>query len=195
MTSAIATSSWPKVRVLDDALIMKAREILLRRWYYVRQYWSSPSPSLPNDLFSTFTFHIMSSHSSTVTGRPRPKIWWSNSIFFLAVHIAAAIGLYFKPFFSVPRATVLLFFFSWQLADFGWVVRSSSPIICPANLSHFLEYHRWIPPFIFSSCISSQFRCQNHPRCAGFGWLSRIYKGAFDYSFPETDIDVYRQWW
>ncbi|KZP25296.1 hypothetical protein FIBSPDRAFT_918440 [Athelia psychrophila] len=48
-----------------------------------------------------------------------PKIWWSNSIFFVAIHVAAGLGAYFRPPTAVPWATLGLFFAVWQLADFG----------------------------------------------------------------------------
>jgi hypothetical protein len=51
----------------------------------------------------------------------RPKIWWSNAIFFISVHIATVIGLYYKPFYAVDRATLILSLVIWQLADFGLV--------------------------------------------------------------------------
>jgi len=50
-----------------------------------------------------------------------PKIWWSNAIFFIAVHVAAVIGMYYKPYYAVPRATLVFSAVLWQLADFGHV--------------------------------------------------------------------------
>ncbi|TFK56611.1 hypothetical protein OE88DRAFT_1709215 [Heliocybe sulcata] len=49
----------------------------------------------------------------------RPKIWWSNGIFFVGAHVAAAMGMYYRPFYAVPRATLVLAFVLWQLAEFG----------------------------------------------------------------------------
>lgn len=50
---------------------------------------------------------------------PQPKIWWSNTVFFLTVHFAAAVGVYYKPPTAVPWATLLLFIAVWRLAVFG----------------------------------------------------------------------------
>lgn len=50
---------------------------------------------------------------------PKSKIWWSNSIFFLWVHLAALWGIYYWPPSAVPRATLILSFLVWQLAEFG----------------------------------------------------------------------------
>ncbi|TFK77404.1 hypothetical protein BDN72DRAFT_867119 [Pluteus cervinus] len=47
------------------------------------------------------------------------RVWWSNSVFFVGIHLLAVIGLYHYPFYAVPRATLLLGFCVWQLADFG----------------------------------------------------------------------------
>lgn len=51
---------------------------------------------------------------------PAPKIWWSNSLFFLSVHIAALLGIYYRPPAVTPWPNLLLFFLVWQLSDFGW---------------------------------------------------------------------------
>lgn len=48
-----------------------------------------------------------------------PKIWWSNAIFFVSIHIAAFIGVYYFPIYAVHRASLFFAFLVWQLADFG----------------------------------------------------------------------------
>ncbi|KAG7452278.1 uncharacterized protein BT62DRAFT_294111 [Guyanagaster necrorhizus] len=48
-----------------------------------------------------------------------PKIWWSNAVFFVSVHIAAFIGVYYFPVYVVHRASLFFAFLVWQLADFG----------------------------------------------------------------------------
>ncbi|KIL00840.1 hypothetical protein PAXRUDRAFT_790237 [Paxillus rubicundulus Ve08.2h10] len=48
-----------------------------------------------------------------------PKIWWSNAVFFVSVHIAALAGAYHRPPTHVPRLTLLMSLVLWQLADFG----------------------------------------------------------------------------
>ncbi|EPQ60464.1 hypothetical protein GLOTRDRAFT_135138 [Gloeophyllum trabeum ATCC 11539] len=49
----------------------------------------------------------------------RPKVWWSNAVFFVGAHIAALVGIYYRPVYAVPRATLVLAFVLWQLAEFG----------------------------------------------------------------------------
>ncbi|KDN36520.1 hypothetical protein RSAG8_10767, partial [Rhizoctonia solani AG-8 WAC10335] len=49
----------------------------------------------------------------------KAPIWWSNAIFFVSMHLAAVLGLYYYPIWSVPRMTVALCILSWQLASFG----------------------------------------------------------------------------
>ncbi|KIY73482.1 hypothetical protein CYLTODRAFT_448812 [Cylindrobasidium torrendii FP15055 ss-10] len=51
-----------------------------------------------------------------------PKIWWSNAIFFVSVHVAAAAGAYYCPPNHVHPASLMLAFLTWQLADFGITV-------------------------------------------------------------------------
>lgn len=53
---------------------------------------------------------------------PKAQIWWSNSIFFVSVHLAAFIGLYMLPPTVVPWPTLILAISLWQLAEFGWVL-------------------------------------------------------------------------
>ncbi|KAF8971683.1 hypothetical protein BDZ97DRAFT_2024637 [Flammula alnicola] len=51
--------------------------------------------------------------------QPQPRIWWGNAIFFVLVHLAALIGVYYMPPWSIKKATLVLWFMTWQLADFG----------------------------------------------------------------------------
>ncbi|TEB38788.1 hypothetical protein FA13DRAFT_1724731 [Coprinellus micaceus] len=51
-----------------------------------------------------------------------PQIWWSNGIFFLLTHLAAFVGVYYYPAWQVKRASLVLAFLAWQLADFGITV-------------------------------------------------------------------------
>jgi len=51
-----------------------------------------------------------------------PKIWWSNGIFFVSVHIAAILSAIHWPPQSVPRASLILSFVVWQLGTFGITV-------------------------------------------------------------------------
>ncbi|KAH0591074.1 hypothetical protein H2248_001180 [Termitomyces sp. 'cryptogamus'] len=46
-------------------------------------------------------------------------IWWSNTIFFLSVHVAAIVGALYWPPQLVPRATLILCFIIWQLGTYG----------------------------------------------------------------------------
>ncbi|KAJ4488495.1 hypothetical protein J3R30DRAFT_3436177 [Lentinula aciculospora] len=51
-----------------------------------------------------------------------PQIWWSNSIFFVSVHLAALIGMYWLPPTRITWPTVALTYAMWQLAEFGITV-------------------------------------------------------------------------
>ena len=53
---------------------------------------------------------------------PTHKIWWSNAIFFVLVHLAALAGFIYNPIWEARRATLVMAFFIWQLADFGSVI-------------------------------------------------------------------------
>ncbi|CAK5264434.1 unnamed protein product [Mycena citricolor] len=49
-----------------------------------------------------------------------PPIWWSNASFFLLTHAAAIYGaLFWRPFYTVHKASLVLGLLVWQLADFG----------------------------------------------------------------------------
>ncbi|KAJ7293006.1 fatty acid desaturase-domain-containing protein [Mycena rebaudengoi] len=57
---------------------------------------------------------------SGVPAPATPKIWWSNTAFFVATHIFALFGaLHWRPINVVPTATLVLALLVWQLADFG----------------------------------------------------------------------------
>ncbi|WWC92552.1 uncharacterized protein L201_007511 [Kwoniella dendrophila CBS 6074] len=48
------------------------------------------------------------------------EIWWSNGIFFIAIHVFALIGaIYLSPLTEISMETAILCFISWQLASFG----------------------------------------------------------------------------
>ncbi|PCH34242.1 hypothetical protein WOLCODRAFT_130280 [Wolfiporia cocos MD-104 SS10] len=49
-------------------------------------------------------------------------IWWANGTFFVLMHVAAAIGIYYYPVWSVPRATLALCFVVFQLAELSITV-------------------------------------------------------------------------
>ena len=49
------------------------------------------------------------------------EFWWANAIFFVGVHLAACIGMYYRPAWAVPRATLVLGTLAWQLSCFGYV--------------------------------------------------------------------------
>ncbi|RSH94147.1 hypothetical protein EHS25_003950 [Saitozyma podzolica] len=55
--------------------------------------------------------------------RNQGKIWWFNGIFFISMHIFAFVGAtYLSPATSLDWRTALLFFVSWQVANFGITV-------------------------------------------------------------------------
>ncbi|KAF8167389.1 hypothetical protein B0H34DRAFT_681705 [Crassisporium funariophilum] len=48
-----------------------------------------------------------------------PQIWWGNAIFFAMVHVAALMGMYLYPPWETKWATLVLWFMTWQMSDFG----------------------------------------------------------------------------
>ena len=80
----------------------------------------------------------------------QPKIWWSNVVFFTLVHIGAVIGIYYMPLWSIKRSTLLLWFLTWQLSDFGCVKKPHSE----PRLTSRLQHHRRLPSIIFSQSFS-----------------------------------------
>lgn len=74
----------------------------------------------------------------------KPKIWWSNIIFFIGVHIAALVGVYRWPVYTQPSATLCLAFISWQLSCFGSVYHAAvgHPHPHATRCSITIGYHR-----------------------------------------------------
>ncbi|KAI0756344.1 hypothetical protein C8Q80DRAFT_24607 [Daedaleopsis nitida] len=60
--------------------------------------------------------------TKTESEGPPTKIWWSNGTFFVVVHIAAAIGVWFHPPSRTMRQTLWLAVFLWQAASMGITV-------------------------------------------------------------------------
>ena len=58
---------------------------------------------------------------TAVKNRPEQRIWWSNAILFIGIHIAAFSGIHFHPLRSTPRSTLTLAFVLWQIACFRYV--------------------------------------------------------------------------
>ena len=50
---------------------------------------------------------------------PPARIWWSNGAFFVAVHVAAVIGVWYSPPTRTMRQTLWLAVFLWQAASVG----------------------------------------------------------------------------
>jgi stearoyl-CoA desaturase (delta-9 desaturase) len=86
-----------------------------------------------------------------------PKIWWSNGIFFVAVHIGAFIGMYCKPYYAVPWPTLVSAVALWQLADFGHVkIFIHTPGVTHSiffSLSITIGYHRLYSHRSFRACL------------------------------------------
>lgn len=54
------------------------------------------------------------------TKHDKGNVWWSNAIFFVSLHIFAIYGaLFLSPLSQLCTPTLILCFFSWQLASFG----------------------------------------------------------------------------
>lgn len=50
---------------------------------------------------------------------PRSRIWWSNGAFFIATHIAAALGMWCFPPTKTMRETLWFAVVLWQAASMG----------------------------------------------------------------------------
>ena len=59
--------------------------------------------------------------TTTTTTNPQAngEIWWSNAIFFVGVHVAAAIGVYHYPIWDASKVTLAVTVLLWQCACFG----------------------------------------------------------------------------
>lgn len=53
--------------------------------------------------------------------QPPVRVWWSNAILFVAIHIAACVGVYHYPYYATCKETLVLAFVCWQVACFGCV--------------------------------------------------------------------------
>ncbi|KAI0640073.1 fatty acid desaturase-domain-containing protein [Trametes polyzona] len=54
--------------------------------------------------------------------RPSPRIWWSNGVFFVGTHFAAALAVALRPPSTVSWVTLLLMVVLWQAASMGITV-------------------------------------------------------------------------
>ncbi|PAV22719.1 delta 9-fatty acid desaturase [Pyrrhoderma noxium] len=59
---------------------------------------------------------------SNASSPPLGKFWWGNAVLFVGTHIAACIGMYLRPVWVIPRATLLLGILDWQASMFGITV-------------------------------------------------------------------------
>lgn len=81
----------------------------------VNRHSNSARPQRPPPDFS-----LDSKPSSDTDSSANPPVWWSNVIFFVAVHLIGIYGAVFiSPFHKVSRPTIVLTVISWQLATFG----------------------------------------------------------------------------
>ncbi|KAF9053392.1 hypothetical protein BJ165DRAFT_1339927 [Panaeolus papilionaceus] len=60
--------------------------------------------------------------SQDVLKKERPQIWWSNGILFVVIHIATCVGVYYYPPWVTKKATLALWFWTWQLCGLGITV-------------------------------------------------------------------------
>ncbi|KAJ3511348.1 hypothetical protein NLJ89_g4142 [Agrocybe chaxingu] len=77
---------------------------------------------LPSSSPSSMSPKPTSSSERARTPPGPPQIWWGNAAFFVLVHVAAFAGVYYMPPWKTKKATLLLWFLTWQLADFGITV-------------------------------------------------------------------------
>ncbi|KDR81083.1 hypothetical protein GALMADRAFT_1122110 [Galerina marginata CBS 339.88] len=55
----------------------------------------------------------------TATSPDNPPIWWSTTIYMTLMHLAAVVGLYYFPPWSITRVTLLLWFGAWMMSVFA----------------------------------------------------------------------------
>lgn len=101
---------------------------------------SAQWPSLSR--YHLLEHRAMGAPSNSTNLTPAPKIWWSNSLFFLFIHIAAVLGIYYRPPTVTPWPNLLLFFLVWQLSDFGWVNTLSVKTLMFMLVRITIGYHR-----------------------------------------------------
>ncbi len=79
----------------------------------------------PSNTLRLATPPSLSQTMSTSTERRSNNIWWSNAVFFLAIHLAAFYGIHRKPFSSVSTPSLVLALAIWQSSCFGCVLLPS----------------------------------------------------------------------
>lgn len=97
---------------------------------------------------------------STEASSKPPKIWWSNAVFFLSVHIAAIVGLYHAPPRKTHAGNIWLWLLTWQLADFGYASRTrrGKTVWLSFCLRHYYcprQDYDWISPAVLSQVVPS----------------------------------------
>lgn len=105
----------------------------------------SSSSLLTTTLFLVSFVPLLMARNATRSAaekQSQPQIWWGNAVFFTLVHIGAVIGIYYMPLWSIKRATLLLWFFTWQLSDFGCVKSPHVSCDSPQGCSITIGYHR-----------------------------------------------------
>ena len=76
-------------------------------------------PSVVGNGNKPLSFEHDSTRMTTNQAHPTEKIWWSNIVVFVSVHIGAFLGVCWMPPTRVPHATLWMSFILWQLASFG----------------------------------------------------------------------------
>ena len=105
----------------------------------------------------------------------QPRIWWANAVFFILVHFGALVGMYYFPPWATSRATLLLWFTTWQLSDFGCVdtLTLNMPRV---DVPSSQDYH-WLPSTVFSQGVPGYNRRSYCFGCLGLLCFSRFYQG------------------
>jgi len=120
----------------------------------------------------------MARNAATRSGaekQSQPKIWWSNAVFFTLVHIGAVIGIYYMPLWSIKRSTLLLWFLTWQLSDFGCVKKPHFQL----RLTSRLQHHRRLPSVIFSQSFSRHIGCTHNAGYPGILSVPGFNQGGY----------------
>ena len=138
MSLSLEASPLPSSSIGADLATVAGHALTLSHPTYI-----SPSFSVPNELLGalaprftllatttsstcqvgrTMTLGVSTASLATKDGSNAPsqgRIWWSNGSFFIATHIAAALGVWYFPPAKVMRETLWFAVVLWQAASMG----------------------------------------------------------------------------
>lgn len=125
--------------------------------------------NINNRLLVQTSAYLSSFHPSMKYSVQLPsEIWWSNAIFFVIVHLAALAGFIYNPVWEARRATLVMAFLIWQLADFGSVIiyasLSASHSLAELPLATTVSTHTGHSAHLSPSALCWQFWGHRHSR-------------------------------